>query len=281
MKLKDFLVESPATVTDIEKAIKDSNVSKMDLELISRKMFDRELTNYSTAWQRTYFSDSINKKGGKYPNGKERMMDRASEDSKVIVDFYNKISSKLNGMITDKAVLDYFAKKNGIKDIKSFLKGPFLDQLKQSGQLYPTNENIHPKGYTLVETINFDKLVESIGTVKLTGKLGTMASLFGQLKPKQIIAININGEFTNVEDFGKLKEELVYMADKKTLDKIAEMITNPKKVDNFNKYKDLELPKVVNSKSFNDTLFAQAVLDANNATLQVMATAPKIPGEAA
>jgi len=132
---------------------------------------------------------------------------------------------------------------------------------------------INGQQYVVVETIDFSKLVESVGVVKLTGRAGTMAGIFGQLKPKQVVAVNTHGDFTDVEDFNDLKSLLKSMATEQVIKKIKLMIANKDNNDLFNKYKDLELPKVINDKDFNNTLLANIVLDATDSKLQVMANA--------
>jgi hypothetical protein len=127
--------------------------------------------------------------------------------------------------------------------------------------------------FIVVETINFDNIIESVGTVKLAGRVGTMAGIFGQLKPKQVIAVNTQGDFTDVEDFNDLKSLLKSMTTEQVIKKIKLMIDNKDNNTSFVKYKDLELPKVINTKDFNDTLLANAVLDATDSKLQVMANA--------
>ena len=215
MKLKDFLVEAEVTISEIGKAIKTSKISDMDLEVVKRKIWDRELTNHSTAWQRTYFSDSINKKGGEYPNGKKRTKDRSEEDSDLIVKFYTKIQKHLKGYLTDINVAEYFAKEDGKKDLKAFLTGPFLDQLKQSGQLYPTNESIMIEGkeYFIYERFNMEELSESLN-ITCSGNASWMAKFLAKVSKDSGTSLAIiDSGYTDNGESGSI------VSDEKTLNK--------------------------------------------------------------
>ncbi len=243
MKLKDFLVEGPASLADIKKAMKKFG----DTEPLRVAVMNRERTNHDSRWQADYFY------------GDKKEMSKKQGD--LVVNAYIELEKILKDMdikdsrITDAPLLKFFM---GDKDPAKFFK---------------EGTELHPKYFTLVETIDFDKIVESVGTVKLTGRLGTMAGIFGQLKPKQVIAVNTHGDFTDVEDFNDLKSLLKSMATEQVIKKIKLMITNKDSNDSFNKYKDLELPKTINNKDFDNTLLANAVLDATDSKLQVMANA--------
>lgn len=146
-----------------------------------------------------------------------------------------------------------------------------------------TNESMMIEGrkYIIIETIDLNILLESVN-IDLTGRTNAMMGIFGQLKPKQIIAINTQGEFTDVKDFNALKEELKYMITPIVIKKLHTMITNKNNNSSFDKYKDLELPKVIKDKDLNNPLLINAILDATESKLQIMASAaPKIPGELA
>ena len=258
MKLKDFLVEAQATVSDIATAVKDANIDKMTLELVKRKMFDRALTDYSTAWQRTYFSDSTNKKGGVYPNGKKRSMDRAEEDQNEIVDFYGKISKETKNLITDKAVLSYFAKEDKIDNLKAFLTGPYQEQLKQSGQLYPTNESVMIEGeqFYIYERLNLDTLKESLN-ITCSGNIFLITKILDKISkdPNKNLALIPSNSTNNGEDGIIIKDEkslnsglvsILSNTDKSSIEKLKKMFKSSKVIQKltpdpkFSKKEDIE-----------------------------------------
>lgn len=284
MKLKDFLVEAQATISDIATAVKAGKIGKMELELVKRKMFDRALTDYSTAWQRTYFSDSTNKKGGVYPNGKKRPSDRAEEDQNEIVKFYGKIGKKTKNLITDKAVLDYFAKEDNIDDLKAFLTGPFQDQLKQSGQLYPTNESIIIEGkkFYIYEKFNMEELSESLN-ITCSGNASWMAKFLAKVSKDSGTSLAIidsgytdNGESGSiVTDEKTLNKELVSIftsGSKSLMTALRKLLPSSETMKDWPNLPSAVKKSEVEAAVAKDCSFAKAIMTASDSVFAMVGT---------